>query len=118
MTVTCGWPDDVVKNARKIREEVRRRMPGEDLCYNENSKQRNENVADNRRKSHNILADIAKHLAAMKEGEGRLSKEAKRNYLQVSCDFSLINTRKQLLCLSHLFDESSVGASRSNCSSK
>ena len=85
MAVTCGWPEDAVKNARRIRQEVKRKMPGEDLCYNENS-QHNENFAENRKNAHNILCDIAKHLAAMKEGDGRLSKEAKRNYLQVSDD--------------------------------
>lgn len=81
MAATCGWPDDAVKNARRIREEVKQKMPGEDFCYNDNSY---ENFAANRRNAHNILCDIAKHIAAMKEGEGRLSKDAKRNYLQVS----------------------------------
>lgn len=81
MAVTCGWPDDVVRNARRIQKEVKRMMPGEDLCYNEFS---NENFAENRRKAHNILCDIAKHLGAMKEGEGRLTKGAKKHYLQVS----------------------------------
>ena len=81
MAATCGWPEDAVENARKIREEVKQKIPEEDLCYNDNS---NENFAANRRNAHNILCDIAKHLAAMKEGEGRLSRDAKRNYLQVS----------------------------------
>ena len=84
MAVTCGWPEDVVRNARRIQKEVKRMMPGEDLCYNELS---NKNVAENRRKAQNILCDIAKHLAAMKEGEGRLTKDAKKQYLQVSCCF-------------------------------
>ena len=81
MASTCGWPEDAVRNARRIRQEVKRLMPGEDVCYNENC-QHNDNFAENKRKAHNILCDIAKHLAAMKEGEGRLSKEAKKNYLQ------------------------------------
>ena len=83
MAITCGWPDDAVQNARRIRHEAKQKMPGEDICYHEKSQQ-SENYAEYRRKAHNILCDIAKHLAAMKEGEGRLSKEAKKNYLQVS----------------------------------
>jgi len=81
MAATCGWPEDAVKNARRIREEVKQKIPGDELCYNDNS---NANFSANRRNAHNILCDIAKHLAAMKEGEGRLSRDAKRNYLQVS----------------------------------
>ena len=93
--VTCGWPDDAVKNARKIRQEVKLKMPGEDLCYSETSKH-DEKIADNRRKAHNVLCDIAKHLAAMKEGEGRLSKEAKRNYLQVRIEIFCSLCREQI----------------------
>ena len=104
MAVTCGWPDDAVKNARRIREEVKRKMPGEDVCYSEHSQQ-NENFAENRRNAHNILCDISKHLAAMKEGEGRLSKEAKKNYLQelrdrlvpTNGDGQLVRTIRNLL---------------------
>ena len=104
MAVTCGWPDDAVNNARRIREEVKRKMPGEDVCYSEHSQQ-NENFAENRRNAHNILCDIAKHLAAMKEGEGRLSKEAKKNYLQelrdrlvpTNGDSQLVRTIRNLL---------------------
>lgn len=84
--MTCGWPDDAVNDARKIRQEVKRKMPGEDVC--DTSKQQNEKFAYNRRKAHNVLCDIAKQLAAMKEGEGRLTKEAKRNYLQVRGNFT------------------------------
>ena len=58
-------------------------MPGEDVCHSENV-EHDGKFADNRRRAHNLLCDIAKHLAAMKEGDGRLSKEAKRKYLQVS----------------------------------
>ena len=83
MAATCGWPEEALKNAGKIRQEVKRKMPGEEVCYNTNSKHI-ENFADNRRKGHNILCDVAKNLAAMKEAEGKLSREAKRNYLQVS----------------------------------
>lgn len=81
MAATCGWPAEAVKDARRIREEVKRLMPGEDVCHNASS---TANFAANRRNAHNILCDIAKHLAAMKEGKGRLSNDAKRNYLQVS----------------------------------
>jgi DNA mismatch repair ATPase MutS len=92
MAATCGWPAEAVKDARRIREEVKRLMPGEDVCHNASS---NENFAANRRNAHNILCDIAKHLAAMKEGEGRLSNDAKRNYLQVSSVRSLRNVPNQ-----------------------
>jgi DNA mismatch repair ATPase MutS len=81
MAATCGWPEDAVTNAKRIREEVKQMLPGEDLCYNDPS---NKDFAANRRNARVILCDIAKHLAAMKEGEGRLSRDAKRNYLQVS----------------------------------
>lgn len=101
MAITCGWPDDAVQNARRIRHEATQKMPGEDICYNEKSQQ-SENYAENRRKAHNILCDIAKHLAAMKEGEGRLSKEAKKNYLQVSIEYNLLYTLLLLLPQVHL----------------
>lgn len=81
MAVKCGWPEDVVRNARRIQKKVKRLMPGEEICYNELN---SDNFAENRRKAHNILCDIAKHLAAMKEGEGRLTNEAKKHFLQVS----------------------------------
>ncbi|KAL7542609.1 hypothetical protein ACHAWF_007211, partial [Thalassiosira exigua] len=89
MAATCGWPDDAVRDARRIRQEVKRMMPGENLCRGERGSDRGdeENFARNRRQAHNVLCDVAKHLAAMKEGEGRLSKEAKKNYLQVSCSW-------------------------------
>ena len=59
---TCGWPDDAVRNARKIRHEVKQKMPGEDVCYNE-SRQHNGKFVEKRRRAHNVLCDIAKHLA-------------------------------------------------------
>lgn len=81
MTATCGWPDDVIKNARNVRQEVQRRMPGADLCQQRHACV-DGNFAENRRNAHNILCDLAKHLTAMREGEGRLSRESKRAYLQ------------------------------------
>ena len=105
-----------VQNARKIRQEVKRQMPEEDLCYNENSKH-NESFAENHRNAHNVLCDIAKHLAAMKEGEGRLSIEAKKNYLQVSWHsiiFQKLTTRVQKLAyaLLALFRNCEIGLSQ------
>ena len=40
-------------------------------------------MAGVRRKAETILSDLAKHLVALKESEGRLSVDAKRLYLQV-----------------------------------
>ena len=82
MAVSCGWPDDAVRNARLIRQVVKERMPGEDLCYSEQSKQQVDEIANTRRKAHGILCDIGKHLAALKDSDGRLSKESKKRYLQ------------------------------------
>ncbi|EJK74525.1 hypothetical protein THAOC_03787 [Thalassiosira oceanica] len=82
MAVSCGWPDDAVRNARLIRQVVKERMPGEDLCYSERSKQQMDENANTRRKAHNILCEIGKHLAALKDSDGRLSKESKKSYLQ------------------------------------
>ena len=82
MAVSCGWPDDAVRNARLIRQVVKERMPGEDLCYSERSKRQVDDMANTRRKAHNILCEIGKHLAALKDGDGRLSKESKRVYLK------------------------------------
>ncbi len=83
MTATCGWPDDVVKIARNVRQEVQKRMPGADICQQRHASL-DSNFAENRRRAHNILCDLAKHLTAMREGEGRLSRESKRAYLQAS----------------------------------
>lgn len=83
MAATCGWPEDNLENARKIRLEVQQKIPGSDLCEQRHGKSTSENFAENRRNAHNILCDLAKQLMALKEGEGRLSKEAKRNFLQV-----------------------------------
>lgn len=84
MSVSCGFPNDVVENARKIRRMVQEMMPGASLCENINSDSLNQHNAENRRTAHDILCDLAKHLAALKETEGRLSNDAKRVFLQVS----------------------------------
>ena len=89
MAVTCGWPEDAVENARTIRLEVQRKMPTADLCQSHHSCH-NENFAENQRGAHRILSEVAKHLTAIKESEGRLRKDAKRNYLQV-CFLILIS---------------------------
>jgi len=81
MAATCGWPSDVIQNARKIRQLVQDKIPGADICDGDNSGGR---FAENHRKAHNVLCDLAKHLLAMKDGEGRLSTDAKKHYLQVS----------------------------------
>ncbi|KAL9191169.1 hypothetical protein ACHAXT_000875 [Thalassiosira profunda] len=131
MASTCGWPDDAVRNARRIRAEVKRNMPGEEVC-SADPRGESQNFAESRRKAHNVLCDVAKHLAAMKEGEGRLSKEAKRNYLEElrerlipssSGDESLVRMIRNLLL--NVEEQSSVPlpfaprpvAAREDCSS-
>eukprot|EP00804_Cyclotella_cryptica_P011454 CCRYP_016393-RB/>CCRYP_016393-RB protein AED:0.23 eAED:0.23 QI:109/1/1/1/0.6/0.5/6/1021/1134 len=84
MSVSCGFPNDVIQNARKIRRVVQQKMPGGDLCENTNSDSLNQNNAENRPNAHDILCDLAKHLTALKETDGRLSNDAKRVFLQVS----------------------------------
>ena len=80
MTATCGWPSDAIQNARKIRQFVQEKIPGADICDSGNS-----SGAESVRKAHNVLCDLAKHLLAMKDSEEKLSKDAKKHYLQVSC---------------------------------
>ena len=82
MAAHCGWPSDVLQNAKMIRQQVQEKVPGTDLCDNDD---RIGTFAETHRKAHNVLCDLAKHLLALKDCEGRLSKDAKKQYLQVSC---------------------------------
>lgn len=86
MAAMCGWPNDVLQNARRIRQLVQEKIPVTDLCDNSNGSGR---FAESQRKAHNVLCDLAKHLLAMKDSEGRLSRDAKTRYLQVSCPLPL-----------------------------
>ena len=72
----------MIRNARRIRQLVQDKIPGADICDDHGSG--SGRFAENHRKAHNVLCDLAKHLLAMKDGEGRLSKDAKKHYLQVS----------------------------------
>lgn len=60
MAAMCGWPSDVLQNARRIRQQVQEKIPGTDLCESENNS--SGNFAENHRKAHNVLCDLAKHL--------------------------------------------------------
>lgn len=82
MSVSCGFPHDVVDNARKVRREVQEKMPGADLCEHDDDNL-DPNFAEHRRNAQKILCDISKHLTALKESDGRLSSDAKRIFLQV-----------------------------------
>jgi DNA mismatch repair ATPase MutS len=83
MSVSCGFPQDVVKNAREIRRQVQEKMPGADLCEHDDNTSLDPSFAEHRRNAQNILCDLSKHLMAMKESEGRLNNDAKRVFLQV-----------------------------------
>ena len=82
MAVSCGFPQDAIENARRIRRQVQEKMPGGDLCQHSNDSF-DPNFAEHQRKAQLILGDLSKHLTALKESEGRLSKDAKRVFLQV-----------------------------------
>ena len=60
MASMCGWPSDVLQNARRIRQQVQEKIPGTDLCEGENNT--SGSFAENHRKAHNLLCDLAKHL--------------------------------------------------------
>ena len=60
MAAMCGWPSDVLQNARRIRQQVQEKIPGTDLCESENNT--SGSFAENHRKAHNVLCDLAKHL--------------------------------------------------------
>ena len=68
--------------ARNIRKDVESKLPNGALCQHQQSS--NANMMAIRQKAESLLSNIVKHLVALKEGDGRLSDEAKRSYLQVS----------------------------------
>ena len=84
MAATCGWPADVVADAREVRAEVEEKLPDGALVEDEIGKDRKQNV---RRKAEEVLSKLAIRLVALKESDGRLSVEAKRSYLQEVRDF-------------------------------
>jgi DNA mismatch repair ATPase MutS len=110
MSGSCGFPSDVVENARRIRQLVQEKVPGADLCEHENNDSINPNFAENRRNAHNILCDLAKHLTALKESEGRLNNDAKRTFLQVRAGYLAL----AVSCLTILTHSVSVCRSRSS----
>ena len=66
-----------------IRETVEGKLPDGALC--EHSKSDSSlDMVEVKRKAESVLSDLAKHLVALKDSEGRLNEEAKRSYLQVS----------------------------------
>lgn len=85
MSVSCGFPEDVVNNARRIRCQVQEKMPGSDLCeHYDNDDTLSPNVVELRRNAQKILCVLAQHLTAVKESEGKLNNDAKRLFLQAS----------------------------------
>lgn len=93
MARICGWPMEVVEQARSIRLEVQSKLPDGTLCSSTMASSQNSNGASNshnmalRKKAEDILHDIAKHLVALKEEsgsqcQGKLSSQAMRDYLQ------------------------------------
>ena len=50
-------------------------MHREDVCHRKNV-EHDGKLADDRRRAHDVLCDIAKYLATTKDVNGRLSKEA------------------------------------------
>jgi len=80
MAGTCGWPIDVVRDARTLHSFVEKNLPESSLCTRTSGPIID--LLELRVRSEQILADIAKHLVAMKESQSRLGKEARRSYLQ------------------------------------
>lgn len=76
MASTCGWQQNVVRMARNIRKDVESKLPNGALCQQQRSS--NANMMAIRQKAETLLSNIVKHLVALKEGDGRLSDEAKR----------------------------------------
>uniref|UniRef100_A0A7S1FXA2 Uncharacterized protein n=1 Tax=Corethron hystrix TaxID=216773 RepID=A0A7S1FXA2_9STRA len=76
MAAKCGWPADVVQMARDLREEVDIKLPDGQICRAPDIRQ-----LGKRAKAESILINIAKSLVALKQGEGKLSADARRNYL-------------------------------------
>jgi len=75
MANTCGWPIDVIREARNLRTEVEQKMPDETLCKAPTVDLLGIHAV-------NVLSSLAKHLVALKESSGRLSKSALRSYLE------------------------------------
>ena len=84
MAATCGWPADVVVDARIIRAEVEKKLPDGALVEDDNGKDRQQNI---RRRAEEVLSKLAIRLVALKESAGRLSVDAKRSYLHEVRDF-------------------------------
>ena len=84
MAATCGWPVDVVVDARMIRAEVEKKLPDGALVEDESGKDRQQNI---RRRAEEVLSKLAIRLVALKESAGRLSVDAKRSYLHEVRDF-------------------------------
>jgi DNA mismatch repair ATPase MutS len=80
MAGTCGWPIDVVRHAKKMHSYIEKNLPESSLC--KKNKGPNTDLLELQVRAERILTDIAKHLIAMKESQCRLTKEAKRSYLQ------------------------------------
>lgn len=80
MAGTCGWPIDVVRDARTLHSFVEKNLPESSLCTRTSGPIMD--LLELRVRSEQILSDIAKHLVAMKESQSRLGKEARRSYLQ------------------------------------
>ena len=83
MSVSCGFPQDVFENAKKIRRFLQEKMPGGDLCERQNDDSINPNTSEHRRNAHIILCEISKYLAVLKDNDDRTDNDAKRLYLQV-----------------------------------
>jgi len=82
MARVCGWPDDVVQEARRLYVEVEQNLPDETLCRR-NDINPDMDLAGVMKKAEDALHDLAKHLVALKESNSRLRDDALRSYLQV-----------------------------------
>jgi DNA mismatch repair ATPase MutS len=84
MSISCGFSEDVVINARRIRRQVQEKMPGADLCeHYDNNDTRRPNFVEDRRNAQKLLCVLSENLTALKESEGKLNNDAKRVFLQV-----------------------------------
>ena len=104
MSVSCGFPQDVVENARRIRRQVQEKMPMADLCKHHNNDSVDPELVKHMNNAKEILCNLSKHLASLKESEGRLNSDAKRVFLQElrdrlvpTGDVSLIKMIRNLL---------------------
>jgi hypothetical protein len=94
MAATCGWPAEVVVDARMIRAEVEKKLPDGALVEDESGKDRQQNI---RRRAEEVLSKLAIRLVALKESDGRLSVDAKRSYLQEVRDFVSSQQEQELV---------------------